>query len=73
MAQSVSARIQLLLALCYLRQGEREIAYEQLSLAQEDATAAGDKAATELISSVLGPPRGHNVPCFSLSPKTASQ
>ena len=52
MARSVSARIQILLALSYLRHGELQIAYEQLSLAREDADFAGDKEASKLIATL---------------------
>jgi hypothetical protein len=52
MARSVSARIQILLALSYLRHGELEIAYEQLSRAREDADGAGDKEASKLIATL---------------------
>jgi len=52
MARSVSARIQILLALSYLRHGELEIAYEQLSRAREDADGAGDGEASKLIATL---------------------
>ena len=51
MARS-SARIQILLALSYLRHGELEIAYEQLSRAREDADRAGDGEASKLIATL---------------------
>src|SRR5215203_3562778 len=52
MARSVSARIQILFALSYLRHGELEIAYEQLSRAREDADFAGDREASKLIATL---------------------
>jgi thioredoxin-like negative regulator of GroEL len=60
MARSVSARIQILLALSYLRHGERDVALEQLSLALTDANEVGDDGAREFILKLVERIRGAN-------------